>query len=189
MIVFSDRSNAGTTIKRFRLDALVIFLIGLGGVSALLYLLVNDSITASLFLIPFLFSLACFALGFNVLRAHPFEHVHVNLQEKRLIIFKKGQPLHQLPLSGISMLYTTGGMYKTMLIKYKNDHIELFQSFFFTRQFYRFAAALAKEHVPLSAQLKQQLALKGKNIWRVFIVLLFVITAFIIAFFLLKKGA
>ena len=187
MITARLDSQKGMGIRRFRLDAVLVCLIGLAGSVLLLYLILDNHISAALFLIPFLFCMAFLFFGFHELKTHASEYVHINWQEKRIAIYQNGRPVCQLPLQAIDMLYITGGLFKTMLIKHKKEHYALFTSFFFGKQFFNMADKLGKAGVPLGAVLKQQIALRAKNAWRIFILILLLITMSILAYTLLSR--
>jgi len=175
-------------IRRFRIDILII---GTGGGIAaflLLFLLSRETISFTIFFLPFLLSLAALFFGFSALHKQGFENITLNRKKKFLYINKPKDTVQEIPFHKINQLILKGKSFKSLYAVCGSEEYCLFESFFLTKKLFSFCEEAEKSGLGLSIHLQQMIKIRGKSL-RMFIIGVFIIWLMISLIYFVTKAA
>jgi len=144
-------TNNGSIVKaeRFRIDAAIIFILGLTFTTTLTLLLLNGEISLTLFLIPALLSFSMTGFSHTTLKNNKFETLTIDSKNREIQISNT----RSIPFHKINKIALTGNIYKSLVLETENKEITIFTGFIILKKFLYIAKILHKEKITLTDNL------------------------------------
>lgn len=164
-------TNKGSIIqaKRFRVDAAIIFALGLALIISLTLLLLKGTIGVTLFFIPALLSLSMTGFSRTILKKNKFEELTIDTKNREI----KMANTEAIPYGQIRKVSLTGNIYKSLILETDSQKITIFTGFIILKKFLYLANILHQEKITLTDNLVGLIS-PGKNKmgWKIIIAML-----------------
>lgn len=155
--------------KRFRVDAAIIFFLGIFLTTSLTILLLNRTIGAVVFIIPALLSFSMAGFSFTILRKNRFEELSIDTKNKTLQIGHR----ESIPYANLKKITLTGSIYKSLVLEIEDEEIIIFTGFIILKKFLYLASILNKEKIAVSETLLGLISPnKNRMSWKIIIAML-----------------
>ncbi len=142
-------NKAITEAKRFRIDAVLIFTLGLLFLAALILLLINNKVGATVFIIPALLSFSMTGYSLQILKNNRIETLIIDTQKKELTITSS----EKIAFNKINKISLTGNIYKSLVLETEGRQITLFMGFIILKKFIYISKLLHQEKIALTENL------------------------------------